>query len=184
MTSTRAWFLAAPVRRTGVLAKSMSEASLASCAACGSSAGFSGTTTFAPRGIGSWSIAKLHVLDGLRGYQLVALAAGGRPDEEVGRGARVEGLDEDLILAPFDLVGRASGSHLYYRLSQFDDAQVIQGCGYPHDLLWVGLLGIDSLRVGRQRYRDNGNKNFPHAQVSADHGVAPKADNLSARPSS
>jgi hypothetical protein len=50
----------------------------------------------------------VHLLDGWRRDQFVAQTPGGGPDEQVRGGFRVEGLNEHLVAAPFDLVRRAS----------------------------------------------------------------------------
>ena len=89
---------------------------------------------------------EVHLLDGVRGNELVRKSSAARPYEEVRLGFIFDWFYENLVFAAFDreCILIPDGNHRY-RVTQFDDGKVIPRGFYPSDLLRVKRLGLEPL---------------------------------------
>src|SRR5262249_41761166 len=94
----------------------------------------------------------MHHFYGCCGNQFVIPPCGAGPYEEICGGAFFERLDEDLVVAPFDLEGRTACSCKRHRFGKLDNSEMIHRRLYSRHLSAVGILRLDPLeRSGEKK---------------------------------
>src|SRR5687768_1045996 len=88
---------------------------------------------------------EVHRADVSRRSQLIAVPMRSRPDKEVGALAFFQWLNEDLVLAPFDLESRTSGSERRSSFSTYDGRQMVPRGFDPQNEVWNGKAAFDVL---------------------------------------
>jgi len=88
---------------------------------------------------------EVHRADVSRRSQLIAVPVRRRPDKEVGALAFLQWLNENLVLAPFDLEGRTSGSDRRDSFWDLYHRQMIQSGFDADNAVWIGGADFDLL---------------------------------------